>query len=113
MANGYDLGATPPPPAETVAQLQRGAVPGQGGGAMGGLFANAANQLSMQGQAELSANIARVEPLLTELARQAPGLAPDVNNLLTRLRGKSSAESEMAPELPPPTPAAPAGAATA
>ncbi len=103
MANGYDLGATPPPPGEVVTQMA-----GRGEPGMGGMLGAATNELSMLGQAEMSARIQQAEPLLIDLARQVQALAPDVNNLLTRFRGKVAPQSQVPQELPPSPGAAPA-----
>lgn len=79
-----DIGMPPPPPADVAAQMRppaEAAAPD-----LAGLLGGQA----MMGGVDIALKVMTVEPLLSQLAREAPSLAPDVDQLLGEMKQRMS-----------------------
>lgn len=85
-----DVGMTPPPPSDVGAMMKPG--PSD----LGGMFGSMQGSQSMQSSLEASAQIQQVAPLLLEIARMVPALAPDAAGLVQRLGARLQGQ-----QLPP------------
>lgn len=103
-----DIGMPPPPPSDVTAQMNQPS-PMISEGGPGGMYGVQSLQIGM----ENTKRIMQLSPLLTELAKQVPALAPDINGLTIRLQGRMQGATPMAgtSALPPPPGAMPPGGA--
>lgn len=77
-----DVGVPPSPPPEVMSQMQPSIGSGQGiaqmmGGGGGGFPTS-----------DITPKVMNVEPLLNDLALEVPALAPDIDNLLAKMKAK-------------------------
>jgi len=93
-----DVGMTPPPPSDVGAMMKSG--PSD----LGGMFGSMQGAQSMQSTLEASAQIQAVAPLILEIARMVPALAPDAAGLAQRLSARLQGQ-----QLPPGQGGQPAG----
>lgn len=93
-----DVGMTPPPPSDVGAMMKPG--PSD----LGGMFGSMQGTQSMQATLEASAQIQQVAPLILEIARMVPALAPDAAGLAQRLSARLQGQ-----QLPPGQAGQPAG----
>lgn len=105
-----DIGMPPPPPTEVQAQMTNPPAPVISSGGPGGMYGLESVMAGM----DVTKRIMQLSPLLTELAKQVPALAPDINGLTIRLQGRMQGANPMAGTsalpVPPGTPMAGGGA---
>lgn len=77
-----DVGMTPPPPSDVGAMMKPG--PSD----LGGMFGSMQGANSIQSSLEASQQIMQVAPLILEIARMVPALAPDAAGLGQRLAAR-------------------------
>lgn len=101
MASPIDVGMSPPPSTDVVSQMRptpgaEQASPLGGGSGLGGMFGNQTIMSSL----ETTKLIIQVAPLLVELAKMVPALAPDIGALAVRMKGRlSGAPSGTPPDV--------------
>lgn len=105
-----DIGMPPPPPPDVASQMKPSVPPMD----LGALISQFAGQPGNAPTVDISGKVMQLEPSLTELALQAPALAPDVSSLMNELKSRMGGTAQgmanmvnpamSGPGVPPPAP---------